>query len=261
MLRRELRLNRRSLYTWTAVTVLVVVVYLPFFPYMQDPEFARLLETYPEAIRDAFNLTGAIFADINFYHAGLTMPYLLALAGIYAAMTAGRLISRESDLGTAEFIFTRPVTRSRVLAAKIGAFLVLNLALWGAICGAAVITGLVVDPGAFTVTRQLAVHLSGFLAALAAGGIALAAASFIDQVQGTATLGIALGLGFFIVDATSRLTERLAFLKYLNTFYYAGLEAAAAGKPFLAGLAVLAAVFIAGTGLSFVFLKRKQFTA
>jgi len=92
IIRKELRLNRRSFLVWAGVVLLIIAIYLPFFPYMQDPEFAKLLEGYPDTIKDAFNITGSLFQDINLYYAGMVMQYALLLALIYTAMLAGRLI-------------------------------------------------------------------------------------------------------------------------------------------------------------------------
>ncbi|MEW5783803.1 MAG: ABC transporter permease subunit [Bacillota bacterium] len=260
IIRKELRLNRRSFLIWAGVVLLIIAIYLPFFPYMQDPEFAKLLEGYPDTIKDAFNITGSLFQDINLYYAGMVMQYALLLALIYTAMLAGRLISREADLNTAEFLFTRPLTRSRIMASKTALFLLLNLLLWALLYGASLAVGSATAPGDFDPSGQLLVHLAGFLASLAVGGIAFAAAPFINTVQGTTSLGVGLGFGFFIIDALSKLTEKLAFLKYINLYHYAALEDAVAGEPFLAGMAVLLLLFLLGTGLGFRFLNRKEFT-
>lgn len=258
--RKELRLNRRGFLIWTGIAVLFLALYLPFFPYVQDPDYVKLLEGYPDTIKEVFNLRGIVFQDINYYYAGLVIQYLMILVGIYTAMLAGRLISREADLNTADFLFTRPVTRRQIMAAKVAAFLILTLLLWAAVYAAAVAAGLATAPGEFNVSRQFLVHLAGFLAALATGGIAFAAAPFINQVSGTTSLGVGLGFGFFILDAAGKMTDKLAFLKYLNFYYYAGFEDAAAGEPFVAGLLVLLLVFLLGTGLGFIFLNRKEFT-
>jgi len=125
---------------------------------------------------------------------------------------------------------------------------------------AALVLAAAVDPGAFNTTRQLWVHLAGLLATLAAGGIAFAAAPLINQVSAATTLGVALGFGFFLVDALSKTTEKLHFLRYFTVYYYAGFEDAAAGKPFYPGMLFLLLVFLLGTALGFLLLHRKEYT-
>lgn len=258
--RQEFRLNRRGFLIWTAILILVLVVYLPFFPFMQSPDYGELLEGFPDSLKEALNIRNIVFEEINYYYAVLVLQYLLLLAAIYAAMLAGRLVAREADLNTADFLFTRPVTRSRIMAAKAGAFLLLMVLLWALLYAAAVITGTATDPGNFDSIRQLWVHLAGLLATLAAGGIAFAAAPLLNQVSAATTLGVALGFGFFLVDALSKTTEKLHFLRYFTVYYYAGFEDAAAGKPFYPGMLFLLLVFLLGTALGFLLLHRKEYT-
>lgn len=261
LLRNELRLGRRGLIIWTGVVVAFVGLYLGFFPVMQDPEMARAFESYPEAVKNAFNISLATMQDVNRYHGSLVMGYVLLLASIYGLMTAGGLISREADLRTAEFLYTRPVTRTQVMAAKVAAFVGLVLGLWAVTFAASTLVGLAVAGGDYDVPRQLIVHLVGLLATLAAGGLAFAAAPFIDQTQATTSLGAGVGLVFFLVDALANMTERLAFLRHFTIHHYAGLDQVAAGEPFLGGMLVLLGVFVSGVALGTFFLNRKDFVA
>ncbi|MEW6524644.1 MAG: ABC transporter permease subunit [Bacillota bacterium] len=257
---RELRLGRRSLIIWTGVVVLFVAIYLGFFPIMQDPDMAKVVEAYPEAIKQVFNLTGVMFTDVNLYHAGIVLPYILLLTSIFALMLAGSLVSRDADLGTAEFLYTKPVTRNQLLASKVSAFLVMLTLLWAITFVTSTIVGFMAAGNQYRMGLQLPVHLAGLVATVAAGGLAFALAPFINQVQGTTYLGVGVGLGFFLLHALSGLSARLENLRYLTLYYYADFRGAATGEPFIAGMAALLAVFLAGTGLGFLFLNRKEFT-
>ncbi|MDP2872053.1 MAG: ABC transporter permease subunit [Bacillota bacterium] len=258
--RQELRLNRRSLIVWGIVTVIVIGVYLGFFPYMKDPDLIKALDAYPEAIKSALSLNAAMFGDVNRYHGGLVMLYVLLMLTIYSFMLAGGLVARDSDLGTAEFLYTKPVTRSQLMTAKVSAFLCVMLVLWTLTLAASTVVGLMVAPGEYDIGVQLWIHVAGLLASLAAGGIAFAAAPFINRMQGTTSLGIGLGLGFFMIDAVSKMTKKLDALKYLGIHHYASLGDAAAGKPWVGGMLALLAIFAVGTALGYVGLNRKEFT-
>lgn len=260
VLRREIRLSRRGLVIWGAVTGILILVYLGFFPYMKDPDLLRALEAYPEELLAALNLNAAVLGDVNHYHGGMVMTFVLLLAVIYGLMLAGGLVSRDADLGTAEFLYTRPATRGELMAAKVAAFLAGAVALWIAVFAFSTAVGLAVAPGEFDLGIQAIVHLAGLLATIAAGGVAFAAAPFIDRMQGTTSLAVGIGLGFFLLDSVSRMTDKLAPLKYLSVQHYAALDGAATGDPWWGGMLVLVLVFIGGTALGCVFLNRKEFT-
>lgn len=255
----EIRLNRRSLVIWTLVALAIVAIYLGFFPYYDDPSWVEVIESMPEAMMDAFNLTGAMFQDINRYHGGLVMTYASLVVTIYGFMLAGSLIARESDLGTAEFLFTMPVTRNQVMLAKVTAFVSLVLILWSVILLASLGIGWGVAPEEFDLGAQVLLHLSALLATLAAGGIAFALAPFINRTQTSTSLGVGLGLGFFFLEGLRKAIDVLEPAKHVSIFYYADLEGAATGEPFILGMIILAVIFLAGTGLGFRFLNRKEF--
>lgn len=260
IIRKELRLARRFYLIWSGVIIFVLVLYMPFFPYMQNPDYTQIFEGIPEGVLEAFNIRNIVFQDINYYHAGLIMQYLLLLSVIFSATMAGRMISREADLNTAEFLFTRPLTRTCIMASKTAVFILVNIVLWLVLYALTMILGSATAPGDIDLKGQLFVHLAGFLAVLAVGGIALAAASFINTVQGSTSMGVGLGFGFFLLDALSKMTDKLSFLKYFNIYYYAAFEDAVAGEPFWGGLLILLLVFLLGTSLGFFFLNRKEFT-
>lgn len=259
--RKEMRLSRRSFIIWAGFIVVFIVVYLSFFPYMAVTGVTEMVKNYPEVVRATLNLTEATAQDVNPYHANIVMGYVLLLLSIYAMMLAGGMISKEADMGTAEFLYTRPLTRRQIAVAKIAAFLLMTVLIWAIAFIVSTVVGLAVASEQFDVKLQMVIHLVGLLAAMAAGGIAFAVAPFIDRVQVTTSLGVGIGLAFFFINAISKMTERLDFLKYFSIHYYADLQGAASGEPFLGGMLALVLIFVAGTALGVFFLSRKEFTA
>ncbi len=255
----ELHLNRRSLVIWTIVSMVIVGIYLGFFPYY-DASWAEVIDSMPPAFLEAFSFSGVMFEDVNLYHGGLVLMYVLVAVSIYGFMLAGSLIARESDWGTAEFLLVMPVTRMQILLAKATAFVVLVSVLWLVIFITSTLVGVAVAGRDFHVGAQVWAHLAGLLATMAAGGIAFAVAPFIDRTQTSTSLGVGVGLGFFLLDAVRNMIEVLDPLKYLSIHYYAELQGAATGEPFTIGLLVLPAIFIIGTLVGLFFLQRKEFT-
>jgi len=258
----EISLNQRSLLIWAAVLILVILIYLGSFGFMEEIDFVEMIEGFPEPLVSGLGMSPEIFGDVNQYHGGLVMLYGLLLASIYAMMLAGGMISREVDLGTVEFIYTRPVTRTAIVISKALSFVVLITILWIAAYLVSVAIGIFwVAPGVFDPNAQFTAHLAGYLASLAAGGIAFALAPLFDRIQGTTSLAIALGFAFFILNGLAQMYGQLEFFNYLSIHYYADMAGAAAGEPFVAGMAVLPAVFIAGVVVSAILLNRREFPA
>jgi len=258
----EIGLNRRGLLVWSLVIAIVILIYLGSYTFMAEMDMVEMIEGYPDAIIAGMGMSPEMFVDVNLYHSGLVMLFGLLLAGIYAMSLAGGMVSRDSDLGTVDFLYTRPVRRATIMLSKVLSFLLMMVILWIIAYLVSVAVGLFwVAPGQFDLEGQFLAHLMGFLACLAAGGIAFALSPLIDRVQGTTSLAIALGFAFFLFDGLASMYEQLKFLRFLSIHYYADLTGAAAREPFVTGMIVLPAVFAAGVIGGILLLKRKQFTA
>ncbi len=258
----EISLNRRGLLIWTLVIIIVILVYLGSFAFLEGAGLVEMIEGYPEAFTAGLGMTPEMFTDVNLYNGGLVLLYVLLLASIYSMMLAGGMVTRDVELGTIEFLYTRPVSRPVILVSKAFAFLVLVSLLWIAAYLANTVVGAFwVAPALFDIYTQFSAHLMGYLACLAAGGIAFALAPLFNRSQESTSLAIGLGFGFFLLNSLSAMYEQLEFLQYLSIHYYANLPGAAAGETFMTGMVVLPALFLGGVAVGAVLIKKKDFTA
>lgn len=258
----EMRLNKRSLLIWTAVVVIVILIYLSSYTFMEEINVVEMIEGYPDIFTTGFGMGPEMFGDVNVYHGGLVMLYSLLLASIYAMMLAGGMVTRDPDIGTVEFLYTRPLTRTSIMMSKVLSFLLMMIFLWAFAYLASAILGLGwVAPGEFDLLAQLLVHLMGFFACLAAGGVAFAIAPLLNRVQASTSVAIGLGFAFFIFNSLGNTFEQLGFLRYSSIQYYADLNGAASGEIFTTGLIVLPLVFITGVVIGILLLNRKDFAA
>jgi ABC-2 type transport system permease protein len=116
----ELKANRKSTLIWSLSLVALVVLFLSLYPaFAEDTEeYTKILAGYPEAIRNAFGINlGNFFTILGFY----CFPFsFITLFGAIQAMNLGTaIVSKESREKTADFLLTKPITRTAVLTAKL----------------------------------------------------------------------------------------------------------------------------------------------
>ena len=121
----ELKAYRKSTMIWTVSLVLIIALFMSFYPaFAKDADnFKKIMEGYPEAIRNAigFNL-GNFFTILGFYCFPLSF---ITLCGAIQGMNLGTsIVSKEVREKTADFLLTKPVTRTTVLTSKLLAALV-----------------------------------------------------------------------------------------------------------------------------------------
>lgn len=258
----EINLNRRGLVAWSLAVSALIVVYLGSYSFIVSLGVVELLEFLPEAITTALGLGPETFRDVNTFHGSQVLLYVLLPASIYAMRLASSLVTRDIDLGTVEFLYTRPLMRRTIFLSKAVAFLVMMTLLWiVAYLVSSAVGVLWVAPGEFDLFNQFTAHLKGYLACLAAGGIAFSFSPFLDRVQSSRTLALILGLAFFVLNSLSKVFNQLDFLKFFSIYYYADTGGAASGDLFIAGAVVCAVLFAAGSLTGAFLMDRKDFIA
>lgn len=201
-------------------------------------EVERMLAGYPPAFLVAFGFGDDIFSYAGFFN--FAYLYLALMATILGAVQSISIFGREPRSGSAEFLYSRPVTRSGVYISKLLALLLITVveqvpyllaALWcrgeygagesmgGALAAALSVTG-----------AQVVFSTLGVLVATAARRI--------GNVSGT---GAAIGLIGFVLAMLPQLTGEEAFrvvspLRYFDVLYAFSHSSLEGGYLVLAGL-------------------------
>ncbi|MGI6366845.1 MAG: ABC transporter permease subunit [Anaerolineae bacterium] len=220
ILMHELRRNAKSLLTWSGILMLFVVVgFAKFSAWYGNPEMLAMLDAMPPAMLSALSLRAFNLTTVTGFFGVMAAYYALLLA-IAAVLWGSDVLAREERERTAEFTLTLPVTRGRLLTAKLAAVvlcaLVLNGVAWGAtLLGA---RGYAPEPAlAPFVTRTMLalLMLQGIFVSV---GICLAAV--LPRPRRTVSAAVGVLLGTYFVSVIAGLDARVDWLKYLTPFRY-----------------------------------------
>lgn len=253
---RALADTRRALVAWAACVALLALVLVSAYPAVRDQaaELTRFLDSYPDAMKAFFGLSGVDYATGAGYLQsevfGLTAPLLLLVLAIGRGASA---IAGEEERGTLDLLLATPVGRGQVVVEKAAAG-----ALQVGAVAAVLWLGLAVGATAFGLGIGLwRLAAAVFLAALVAvvfGGVALAVGARTGR-RGLA-IGVATGLAVatYVLDSLAQIVAALQPWRWLSPFAYYR-EA----RPLAGGLAVrepavlvlLAAAGLAGAVLAF----------
>jgi len=217
---RELKANLRSLLIWGGIVILFVVLgFSEFSAYEGNPELLAILDTLPPAMLAAFNFEAFNLTTVTGF-LGVMFTYFGLILSIAAAMWGSDIISKEERDKTVEFFLTLPVTRSRVVTAKIFAALVNCIALllitWGAVIAGAAQYQPDSEFYSFLSLSMLALLIMQMI--FLAVGIFLGCA--MKQYKRASSVAVAILLGTYFMSIISGLNENLEFLKYFSPFKY-----------------------------------------
>ncbi|HNW86947.1 MAG TPA: ABC transporter permease subunit [Candidatus Limiplasma sp.] len=137
--RRELKANLRSLIFWCLGVLLFVAASMNKYSALsEDPSALGIFTELPMGLQAVFGVGQLDYAKASGFY-GMLYPYLVLMASIHASMLGAVILSKEERDRTAEFLYTKPATRSGVLYAKAAAALslviALNLMIWACSIG------------------------------------------------------------------------------------------------------------------------------
>lgn len=244
---RTLRDRWRSTFGWGLALVLMCVLQLSVYPSVarSAENMQTFVNEWPEAFREAFNLdaytTGAGFLNTELFSMMVPLVLIAVSVGSASAATAG-----EEERGTADLLLSLPVTRGRVLLAKILAAVIavtlVSLVLFVTLAIGAPIADLDVSLSGLAAGTVMIALLALFFGAVA---LLIAAATGNRPVA----LGVAIGLalGAFLLHALAPMADWLEPWQKASPFYWAlgdnplinGVDWPMAGA-LLAGTVVLA---------------------
>ena len=254
----ELRAYRKSTIIWTISLIMIVLLFMSFYSsFAKDAEeFTKIMEGYPEAIRNLLGVNlGNLFTILGFYSFVLTF---ITLCGAIQAMNLGTsIVSKEVREKTADFLLTKPVTRTTVMTAKLlAAFISLVITNIFYLAAASIII-FQVKTGDFSFKLFIMLSLTMFFVQLLFLAVGIFISVIVSKIKSVLTVSLATVFAFYFLGMFSSTTGEeakryLSPFKYFDTAYI--LENSSYEATFLIAGAVIIILSIAAS--YYVYVKK-----
>lgn len=244
-------LNQRRMSTimWCVGMAVFIFICMIFYPSFKDnaPEFEQSFSDLPDAAVQLFGGSTDFFSPVGYTNSQVYFISLPLLLGILAISLGSRIVAKEEADTTIEGLLSRPVSRTKLLAAKAitATFILAVVSLVTAVT--MVVMAEAVNLGISNANLLIASFLC-FLLTLSFGAI-----SFLVTTIGRAG-GMALGIGTliafggYLIDSLAGTVQWLQTPAKLFPFHYYQSEAALNGQYnwwntlYFAGLIAICAV-------------------
>lgn len=122
---REIKFYRKGLIFWSLGMIILVWSSMVKYSTFQSSgqSVSELISQFPRSIQTIFGMTGFDLTKVSGFF-GVMFMYIALMATIHAVMLGAGILSKEERDKTSEFIYVKPVTRNKVISAKILAGLV-----------------------------------------------------------------------------------------------------------------------------------------
>jgi ABC-2 type transport system permease protein len=258
----ELKACRKSTIIWTVSLMAIVMLFLSFYPaFSKDVDvFEKVMENYPPAIQKALGVNlGNLMTILGFYCFPLSF---ITLCGAIQAMNLGTsIVSKEVREKTADFLLTKPVTRTTVLTAKLFAAFVSLVITNIFFLAAASFMAFQVKTDDFSYKVFMMLSLTIFFIQLIFLAIGFLISVLVRKLKSVISVSLAVVFAFYFLgmffDTTGEKVKRyISPFKYFDTAYI--LKHASFEASFLIAGAV---IIILAICLSFLIYKKKDIHA
>ncbi|MFJ7736325.1 ABC transporter permease subunit [Lysinibacillus sp. NPDC097287] len=218
---REMSAYRKSLIFWCIGVIFLIGSGMAKFEGMASSgqSMNDIMMAMPKSLQ-AIMGTGTLDVSKVSGYFGVLYIYLLLMATIHAAMLGATIIAKEERDKTAEFLFVKPVSRSKIISVKLLVASV-NIVLFNIVAGGSSIYLVGKYNEGASVTGDIIYAMIGMLllqVLFLLIGSAIAAVSKRPKIAVSLSTGILLVT--YIVSIAIDLNEKLAFLKYFTPFKY-----------------------------------------
>jgi ABC-2 type transport system permease protein len=180
---------------------------------------ADLLKGFPKSFQILFGLNGFDMTTVQGY-VGVTFMYIALMATIHAVLLGSGIISKEERDKTSEFLLSKPISRTKVITAKLlaGVFNigVLNLATYFSLI---YFTG-IFNKGDVPSTYIGLLAIGLLFMQMIFFFLGAVVAAVVKRPKSAGSMASAVLLGTFILMFFINLNSSLDNLKYLTPFKY-----------------------------------------
>jgi len=220
---REMRRNATSLIIWTIILTLFIAGTMAIYPVFlnNQSKIMGMLSIIPaEALEfKGISNIGDLLSVLGFYAVN-NIIYMLVLGSVYSIVLSSNILLKEEYNKTAEYLLTRPLTRSEVFHSKLSVIfiniIVLNLVT--SIVGFVSIE--LVNKGSFSVNAFLILSLYTLLLNMVFAAAGMLFSTVVKRPKPVTTFCIGLVIILYFVFTISKITENVAKIGYLTPFKF-----------------------------------------
>ncbi len=215
----------------SVITSVIVVLYTAFslliYSSMKE-NISKVTDFYyimPESFQVAFNFNINQWDNVLGFYVTYFVYFVPIITGCYSIILGTKLLSKEEQNKTAEFLLSRPLSRNQIVSTKLFTFFIHILAInllsfFTGLIGSGIVSDWDFNLGSLTI-----LHTYGLLICLVFGLLGFLITVLMKRAKAITGIGIGIVLGTYFFDVMIRVFGEAQFLLYLTPFKYINLKA------------------------------------
>jgi len=261
LLIKELRNNLKGTIIISLLVILYIASTLGIYSVMQEnmTKISDLYSTMPEFLMEALNFRLNQWNSVLGFYITYFVYYVPLIVGCYSIFLGTKLLSKEEQNKTAEFLLTRPVSREQIISSKLITLFIHVLGINIIAFLAGLFSCGIVSDWDLNIKNLTVLHTYGFLMCFFFGVLGFFITVLMKRAKAIIGIGIGIVMGTYFFDMTIRISDKFQFLLYFTPFKYMDFGVLSKDYGFEAWRLL---VFIGASGLliilSYVFYRKKD---
>lgn len=220
ILQNEIKMNIKSTLIWSFSMGICLFGTMALYPLISYSD-SSVLNIMPKVIVDIFGLNKANMNEILSYYALESSILAVLFGSVYAALQGGRILAREFYEGTADFLYSKPISRNMIIVYKWCGMALLIL-IFNVITSAVTIAALeVFKDGAYDFVLLISILATIFLVQIEIASITMLIGLFTKDKTAINSASVGVVILFFFMSISADWTSGLSFLRYVTPLAYA----------------------------------------
>jgi ABC-2 type transport system permease protein len=223
---KELRRYRGSFIGWSVAIIVFNFMGMAFYPLLMQEEMLKQITAFLENpfmqnMMRAFGASIDIWTNILGFYSTRNAMFIMLIGSFFSILLAGKILAREEQEKTAEFLLTKPVTRLEIARSKSAVFLT-YLLLLNVVVLAFGFLSLEVFKGDSTYSlKAFFIHwFYALLLMLTFGALGLFLSLLIKRGRPITNISIGIIVGAYFIDILSRVTPAADKFGYMSPFKF-----------------------------------------
>lgn len=222
MLKRELKVNRKSMYIWCGILMFFFGIVFLVYPSLMTSDIGvqmdEMLAMFPPEMLEMFNMDLVGIETVFAWMQTEGYLFMTLLGGIFSAMLGAGILLKEENDKTIEFLFAKPVSRSQIVTSKVLAGVIHILILTAAIT-LFNMAGLYFS-GELEMKSFLLMSLTPLLLYLMLFSICLFISSFLRKTKQANNLALGITVLSFLMQMIGSMGESTKMIGRLSLFEF-----------------------------------------
>jgi len=255
----ELKAGRKSMIIWACSLSAIVILMMSIFPaFMTDVEAAKkLFLGLPDAVKKMFGFYADTFFTLLGFYAYIFL--FVVLCGSIQAMNLGTgIVSKEVSGKTADFLLSKPVSRKRILTAKLLAALAIMIITDAVFFIVAVIMANIVKTEPFSMAKFIMISLTLLFVQLMFFTLGFLISVIAPKIRSVLPISLGVVFTFFLLNMVDSIIGEKAARYIIPFLYYDNSYIIRNGSYEVSFMIVEAVFIIVAIAASYRFYIRKD---